>query len=100
MAEKVSIVERNAPQGQRMIEVKLRFWTNDIAPTEGMILPKHALAGGMVRMEPNIAHGIKPGDPIPFHSLLDIGGAIEKTLIAHGIVLRAPRRMKKYFRDE
>ena len=87
----------HAPQGQRMIEVKIRFWTNDIAEGNEMIHPKHAWASGVVRMESNHAHGIAATDPIPFHSLLDIGRAMERTLIENEIVLHPPRRMKKYF---
>ena len=91
--------ELEAQHGQKMIEVKLRFWTNDIAEGEGMILPKHAWASGMVRMERNDSHGIVPGDPLPFQSLLDIGGVIEEALIQHGIRLHTSRRMRHYFSD-
>lgn len=80
-----------------MIEVKIRFWTNNIATEKGNVRPKHAWSSGVVRMEGNKAHGIKPGKPIPFHNLLDIAGAIEKALIKHDIQLHIPRRMKKYF---
>lgn len=82
-----------------MIEVKLRFWTNNIAADEGKIIPKHAWASGVIRMERNAAHGISPGRPLPFHSLLDIGSVIERTLQEHDIQLHSPRRMRKYFSD-
>ena len=59
-----------ATQGEKMIEIKLRFWTNKIAPEEGKVIPKHAWAAGVVRMERNRSHGIEPGWPAPFHSLL------------------------------
>jgi hypothetical protein len=54
--------------------MKLRFWTNDIegAP-RGSVTPKHAWAAGVVRMKRNATHGIEPGKPEPFHSLLDLG---------------------------
>ena len=86
-----------AKQGEKMIEIKLRFWTNDIASEPGKVLPKHAWSSGVVRVEGNSSHGIKPGSPRPFHSLLDVGAVIEKVLIEHGIVLHPPTRMKKYF---
>jgi hypothetical protein len=43
--------QRKAQQGERMIEVKIRFWTNDIADGKGNIFPKHAWSSGVVRME-------------------------------------------------
>ena len=45
-----------------MIEVKLRFWTNDISPEKGKIIPKHAWAAGVVRMEGNKSHGMAPSN--------------------------------------
>jgi hypothetical protein len=97
MPKKGGAQELEAAHGQKMIEVKLRFWTNDIAVEKGKVRPRHAWASGVVRMESNPAHGIVPGSPIPFHSLLDVTAAIEKALIEHGITLHRPRRMKKYF---
>lgn len=88
----------NAKHGEKMIEVKIRFWTNDIAPKNGQILKKYALTAGVVRMEPNTSHDIKPGKPRPFHTLLDVGSVIERVLIEHGIVLHPGRRMSKYVR--
>lgn len=85
-----------AKQGEKMIEVKLRFWTNDISPEPRQVLAKHAWSSGVVRMERNASHGITPGNPRPFHSLLDVGAVIEKVLIEHGVVLHSSRRMKKY----
>jgi hypothetical protein len=79
-----------------MIELKVRFWTNDITEGEGQIVPKHAWASGVVRMEPNPSHGISPKSPAPFHSLLDLPAVMEKVLIAHGVTLHISRRMKKY----
>ena len=94
MSEKLQ--EKEAQHGQKMIEVKIRFWTNNIAKGDGKIVPRHAWAGGVVRIERNEAHGIVPGDPLPFHSMLDVGRAIEKCLIDHEIVLHPSRRMRKY----
>jgi len=44
---------REAEHGQKMIEVKLRFWTNNLAGKSGQIIPKHAWSSGVVRIEPN-----------------------------------------------
>jgi hypothetical protein len=93
------VQSREARHGEKMIEVRLRFWTDDIAP-EGRIIPKHALTSGMVRMEPNRLHEIAAMDPVPFNSLLDVGATIEKVLIAHGVVLHPSRKMKKYVKDK
>lgn len=90
---------RSADPGERMIEIKLRFWTNDIANGKGEIVPKHAWDSGVVRIERNESHGITPGNPLPFHSLLDVGRAIEKVLIDHQIVLHPGRRSKKYIEE-
>lgn len=42
MSPTTDVQEREAQHGQKMIEVKLRFWTDEIAESEGNILPKHA----------------------------------------------------------
>ena len=97
MPETRDLVSLEAKQGEKMVEVKIRFWTNNIAPGEDKVFPKHAWASGVVRIERNKSHGIEPTAPVPFHSLLDVGVAIEKVLIRHGVILHAPRQMKKYF---
>jgi hypothetical protein len=79
-----------------MIQVNILFWTNDIAPTKGRILPKHAWADGIVRVERNSAHGIDGSQEAFFHSLMDLNAKIEKLLLANGIVLHPGRRMSKY----
>jgi hypothetical protein len=99
MARKGEVASLEASHGQKMIEVKLRFWTNGIAKKKGQVLPKHAWSSGVVRMERNEPHGITPSGPKVFHSLLDVGSVIEKVLIEHGIVLHASARMKKYIAE-
>jgi hypothetical protein len=91
---------REAKYGEKMIEVKLRFWTDQIADEPGHVIPKHAWGFGVARMEKNKSHGIVPGDPIHFHSLMEIGSVVEKVLVAHGITLHVPPRMQKYLVDE
>lgn len=66
------IEQREAQQGERMIEIKNRFWTNNIAEGKGVIQPKHAWSSGVVRIERNKSHGIAPEKPLPFHSLMDL----------------------------
>ncbi|MGO8972042.1 MAG: hypothetical protein ACLQNV_00730 [Steroidobacteraceae bacterium] len=89
-----------ANTNERMIEIKLRFWTNGIAKGKGNVLPKHAWSSGVVRIERNESHGIKPRSPQPFHSLLDVGAVVEDVLIAHGIVLHPSKKMQKYVMPE
>jgi hypothetical protein len=96
MSKSASVEAIEAEQGERMIEVKIRFWTNDIAEGKGIVRPKHAWSSGVVRMERNNSHGIVPQSPEPFHSLMDLTSVVEKVLLAHGIVLHTSRRMRKY----
>lgn len=93
-----AIEEREAEQGERMIEVKVRFWTNELAENEGKgrIKPKHAWGSGVVRMKRNASHGIVPGKPVPFNSMMEVPAAIEKVLIEHGAKIHRSRRMKRY----
>ena len=87
---------KRAAQGENMVEVRLRFWTNNIAKGKGNIVPRHAWTSGVVRIQANESHGIVPRNPRPFQSLLDIGAVVEKVLIEHGVVLHQSRQMKKY----
>ena len=81
-----------------MIEVKVRFWTNDIAEGKGRIKPRHAWTTGVVRMERNESHGIIPGYPRPFNSLMEIPVLIEKILMEHEITLHRDKKMEKYIK--
>jgi hypothetical protein len=87
---------REAKHGEKMIEVKVRFWTDDLAGSHDKVIPKHAWTAGVIRIERNGSHGIVPGKPITFNSLLDMGSAIEKVLKNQGIVLHVGRGMKAY----
>jgi hypothetical protein len=89
--------QREALQGERMIEIRIRFWTNKLADERGKIRPKHAWSSGMVIMDRNKSHGIVPKEPVPFNSLMDLLAVIEKVFIAHGITLHINKKMKKYF---
>ncbi len=98
MKKQSPVATQLASHGEKMIEVKIRFWTNNIAEGKGKIIPKNAWSSGVVRMEPNKSHDIKPLNPLPFHTLMDLPAIIEKVLINHGIVLHQSRKMKKYFK--
>lgn len=93
-------IEREAQWGERMIELKVRFWTDKIAGGKGRIHQKHAWGSGVVRMERNRAHNIDPQKAIPFNSLMELLAAIEKLLIQHDITIHPSTRMRKYFASE
>jgi hypothetical protein len=88
-----------AHHGEKMIEVKIRFWTDGIADGVDRVRPKHAWASGVVRMERNAAHGIRPKKPVPFNTILDLQASIEKALIQHEIRLHPSNKMRKYFSE-
>lgn len=98
MAKKTeeAVEAREAVHTKKMIEVRVRFWTNDLASGKNRIRPKHAWSSGAVRIERNDLHGIKPRGPRPFNSLMEITGVLERVLIEHGIVLHMSPKMKKY----
>ena len=82
--------------GEKMIEFKVRFWTNDIAETRGHILPKHCWPAGMVYASRNDSHGIKSSRRMPFNSLDEVQNAIEQAMTDVGIkVQESKRRTKK-----
>lgn len=83
-------------RGEKMIEVRVRFWTNNIAKTKGHIVPKHCWAGGMIYTPKNASHGIKSSGKKPFHSLDEVQSAIEQAMTDVGIkVHESKRRAKK-----
>ena len=96
MAE--TIQSREAKYGERMIEVRVRFFTDGIAEGEGEIMPKHGWTSGVVSMARNESHGISPKNPRPFNSLMDLPRIIERVLIEHGVKLHRTGKTAKYIR--
>jgi hypothetical protein len=88
-----------AKHGEKMIEVRLRFWTNDIAPVKGEILPKNAWTNGWAYMVTNASHGISPSKPVPFHSLMEISEAVRKALVDNGVLLHPSIADAKLFKS-
>lgn len=88
-----------AVYGEKMIELKVRFWTNDLAP-EGRVRAKEGWTRGVVRVTPNSSHGINTADAVtvPFNSLMELPGKIEQVLIESGIVLHPTGKVSKYIR--
>ncbi len=95
-AEKLDAVF--AATNEKMIEVRLRFWTNNLAgdgAESGQVIPKHAWDKGVAIMTTNKTHGIKSQDPTPFNSMNEIGKAVEKVLLQHEIKLHLGDRSRK-----
>jgi hypothetical protein len=87
---------REAKYGEKMIEVKVCFFTDRIADSAAEVVPKNAWTRGAVRIDTNKSHGISPQDPLIFNSLLELPAVIEKVLINHGIILHRSPKMRKY----
>jgi hypothetical protein len=87
---------RDAAYGEKMIEIKVRFWTNNLATGRGKVRPKHGWTSGVVRIERNDSHDIVPKSPVPFNSMGEIAAKIEKVLIDHDITLHRSDRVAKY----
>jgi hypothetical protein len=94
---------KNAEErGERMIEVRIKFFTNNIAP-EGKgkrIKAKSCWDSGFILMEKNSLHEIKPQGPVPFNSLQKLMAKLEDVLIAHGIEMRHAGKSKKLFKNQ
>jgi hypothetical protein len=86
-----------APLGEKMIEVKVRFFTDGLAP-DGQILPRHGYAAGEVRVTRNPSHDIRPGEPVMFNSMAEMPYAVEKTLRDHNIKIELSSRERRYRR--
>jgi hypothetical protein len=96
---KTKAASKQAKTNEKMIELRIRLWTNAIAKTKGEIIPKHAWDSGMIYMQRNSSHGIEPKKTRPFHSLMGLTASIEKVLIEHGVQLHPSRTTRKYFAD-
>ena len=94
-----AVAAKEAAHGQKMIELRVRFWTNDLADQPGKVAPKNAWAAGVVRIESNAAHGLKATSPAPFNSLPELSGVIERVLIEHDIKLHPSTKERKYRRS-
>ena len=99
MDKTIAIEEREAADGERTIELSLRFFTN-VGAEKGKVIPKHAYAAGLVGLVPNETHGIDCRDPVFFHTPFDLLHAIEKLLVKNGITLHTPERMERYWQDD
>jgi hypothetical protein len=89
--------EFEAKHGEKMITLDVKFWTNNIAEQDGHVVPKHGWTWGVVRVQSNPSHGIKTnGQYKHFHTMCEIGPAIEAARAEADVVLHANPTMKKY----
>ena len=95
MPDATTPAARAAKYGDKMIEVRVRFWTDHISGQGNTIVPKHAWDNGVVVMDTNKSHGIKPASPVPFNSILDLTSVLRKLLFNHGVVLHANPTSRK-----
>lgn len=89
-----------AKHGEKMIEIRVRFWTDDIAEKKGEVIPKHAWGSGMINIERNAAHGLTPQKWLAFNSMSEIPSVIERCLIDNDVKVISSRKMKKYALSE
>ena len=87
--------ERVAVHGKKMIEIRVRLWTDNIADS-GKILPKHAWDAGVVYLSGNASHGIETTQPAPFNGFAELPRKIEKLLIDNEIKIHLSQRARKY----
>jgi hypothetical protein len=91
------ITGSQAQPGEKMLEIRIKFWTDQIAETRGEIVPKHALDAGIVYMPRNKSHDIHSTESEKFHTLLELPAAIQRLLIKQSIKLHQGRVTRKYF---
>ena len=84
-----------AKHGEKMVEVRIRFWTDGMSSRKDSVIPKHAWDSGVIIMEGNKTHGITPGSPQPFNSILDLTSVLAKVLVEHGVTIRTNRKLRK-----
>lgn len=85
-----------AAHGEKMLELKVLFFTNGIARRRDAVIPGHGMTRGTVRMDRHIAHARGGGRARPFNSLMELPAAIERVLLDHGVTLHARGKMQRY----
>jgi hypothetical protein len=86
-----------AKLGEKCLQIRIYFFTDNIAANKGEIVPKHASDCGGVVMPSNAAHGIEWSDDkgAMFNSILDIPAAIMSTLAQHGVTVHLGRAQSR-----
>ncbi|MCK4445140.1 MAG: hypothetical protein KAW09_11390 [Thermoplasmata archaeon] len=90
---------KNVPQGKRMIELRIRFWTNDIdGNPKGTITQKVCWDSGYVYVVKNNSHGIESKGQSRFRGLCELLGSVEKVLRKQNIKLQMGARTQEVYR--
>jgi len=84
-----------AKYGEKMIEVRIRFWTDGLSGQKDLVIPKHAWDSGVIVMDGNKTHGITPASPQPFNSILDLTSVLAKVLVDQEVTLHTNRKLRK-----
>lgn len=80
---------KNVPVGERMIELRIRFWTNDIdGNPKGTITQRVCWDGGVVYAVRNRSHGIRRKGESRFRGLCQLLCSVEKVLEKQDIRLQ------------
>lgn len=83
--------EVQATYSDKIIQVKIRFWTDGIAKKEGHIIPKHCYSSGYVLIAASRIHGIPTGIKAPFVSISGLPKAIDKVMAEAQLILHLNR---------
>jgi hypothetical protein len=83
-----------AKHGEKMIEIRVRFWTEKIAKGEN-ILPKHCWDCGEVVVTRNASHDITPKKSVKFNSIFELNKKIETVLAENEIKLHIGSKLSK-----
>jgi hypothetical protein len=90
-----NVESKEAAHGEKTIEVRIRFWTNELAEKKDAIIPKHGWTSGQVFLPSNRSHGITSSEAVMFNSFAELPSKIEELLIANGITLH-PDKERRY----
>jgi hypothetical protein len=94
MKSKKRAAPARASSAEKMLELKIKFWTNQIA-CKGKAAPKPGWAFGVVRIEASGSPHIDVKRPRHFGSFLELPSVIEQVLTEHGVVLAPKSRTRK-----
>lgn len=82
-------------EGNKTVEVRLHFFTDQIAANGGVFKAKHAVSVGTARLPTNPRHGITKGECHYFESLAELPATVAKALAAHGITLHPGKKQSR-----
>ncbi len=92
-------MEKKAKYGEKMIQVKMYFFTDGIAESKDKIVPKHAWTKGQLSLIANESHEIR-SRRTHFNTLMELTHALQELLIEGGITLHVCDDMKRLIHRE